>query len=75
MNDDELKELQSLKDKKKLEYFYTLWTYKESLTKLRGKGLYLDLKGITNFKNVNSNITKYSTLILEKYCLTAVISY
>ena len=42
----ECKFFSTLKDEEKLEFFYNLWTKKESLTKASGKGLYYPINTI-----------------------------
>lgn len=72
MNNEELKIFELLKNSERLNYFYSLWTYKEALVKLLGGGLYLDLKEITNPNVNNLNICKYQPFISSDYSLSVV---
>ena len=72
MNSEELKTFELLQNSEKLNYFYSLWTYKEALVKLLGGGLYLDLREMTNLKINSLNICKYQPFISNDYSLSVV---
>jgi len=69
MNSDELKIFESLENDEGVNYFYSLWTYKEALSKLLGGGLHLNLKEIENNEH---SIHKYQPIISSDYCCSIV---
>lgn len=48
---EEYNDLMELKNRAQLEYFYDLWTLKESYVKAKGMGLSISLKSFTIFKD------------------------
>ncbi len=72
MNEEESNRFNSLKDKERFDYYYKLWTFKEALLKLTGKGLHDDLKEITNFETNGLKISRYQPFISKDYhlCIT-----
>lgn len=56
---------ESISDTERKERFYSVWTYKESYSKMLGAGLKMDFKNIDYFEKKN-----FIHKIFDSYCLT-----
>lgn len=63
----EYSDLMEKDDSEKKEYFYVLWTLKESYIKARGRGLSLDLRSFSISMNNDNNIIFEAPNDCEKY--------
>lgn len=67
LSSEELKYVKFLKQEQQIDYFYSLWTLKESYTKALGKGLTIPLKEYTINKVSPENIKIEKNGIVQPY--------